>query len=119
MKKRKYREKTKPFYKKFYMSEEEFENLNKKAYMTHFNRSMYLHFIINGIQLCEKLPDDLQDIQVHLRRLYFPISCLQRAAGYDEELRLKSKILDNNIYTLICEIMDTFCSQNKYKEDKK
>ena len=101
--------KTKPYYCKFYLTEDELKRLNDNVVMTHFNRSVYLDFMIHGIQVKEKLPDDLNDLRILLTRLYCPLQELQRLT----DVRFPSvckRIADviSNMGHLLREIYDTF-----------
>ena len=104
----------KPYFCKFYLTEDELQRLNEKVAMTHFNRTDYLDFLIRGIQVKERLPKDLNDLQVLLFRLYTPLQELQWMTyqRFPSVCKRVGEVL-TNMGNLVHEIYDTFAISNE------
>lgn len=104
----------KPYYCKFYLTENELLRLNEKVAMTHFNRTDYLDFLIRGIQVKERLPKDLNDLQILLIRFYAPLQELQWMTyqRFPSVCKRTGEVL-TNMGSLVHEIYDNFGISNE------
>lgn len=107
-------------YKKFYMSDEELFNLNRKVAQTHFTRSSYLRLMVRGYQPKEDMPPDLKEFYFQLHRLYSPLSlCLNILLNRYPSVCEKTNKTYKNLGKLNCEIMETLSLYEEKRYRKK
>ncbi len=100
------------------MNDDELFNLTQKVKLTHCSRSSYLRLMLEGYQVKEKIPYDLNEFHCQLIRLYTPLGTCRfmLSKRYKSASEKLEKAIDN-IKVLSFEIMDTLAKCEKIRSN--